>query len=186
MVLFKELWMGDVDHSASPPLHKVNIAESRRAAAAEHVGNFQCLTLTSVVVPPDPTEGSLSQSDDPSLLTDESGDELELEGEPTVSGKENTADNTESTAEIEGKGEPNGQVGGQDKSGVGSGVGAVAGSAGNSDSGAGMHGEGVVKAHFSTEVQQHWEAPVKGYGDDGVTWWLPHGVCSFYLDVILS
>jgi hypothetical protein len=191
MVLFKEVWMGDVDHGTSPPLHKVNFAEARRAAAEEHSGTFQCLTLTTAIVPPEDSEAP-PQSNDSSLLTATSEDEYECEGdrESSLNGTEDqhaAADSNSSTynerRSEEGFSNKEQEDAGSSAGSEGSGH-DVAGekrTRGKRNSAADTLDDGVVKAHFSTEVQQHWEPPEQEYGEYGVTWWLPHGASVCFL-----
>lgn len=49
LVLFKEVWMGEIDRHAAPPLHKVDLGSARRAQPADLSGSFHNLTLTAAV-----------------------------------------------------------------------------------------------------------------------------------------
>eukprot|EP00892_Ulva_mutabilis_P006349 jgi/Ulvmu1/4086/UM019_0065.1 len=50
LVMFKELWMGAVEHGSQPPLHKINIGDAKRARPDSLSGDFHTLTLTAAVV----------------------------------------------------------------------------------------------------------------------------------------
>lgn len=206
MVLFKEYWMGvgsDADNGGSPPLHKLNIAEAKRADAREHSGKFLCLTLTSAIIPPLDPEVT-TDSEDASLYTDASEDEGEhqnIKNASTEHVAHDTAQNTHShsgttsDANAEhGSQEQHtaaslGEQGGDVATDISVSGGEAAASGGDKedlDRDRGSVDEGVVKAHFSTEVQQHWESPEGDFGEDGVTWWLPHGTSFLPFLLILS
>ena len=53
LVMFKEVWVGAVDHGKMPLLNKVNIGDARRARPQGLAGAFHALTLTAAVVEDD-------------------------------------------------------------------------------------------------------------------------------------